>query len=72
MNAKTANLPEFLKAAEVAKLLRVNRKTLYEAVRRDQIPGAVRVGRCLRFRRDELLGFLGQGRLVPNHNGSKQ
>ena len=48
------------------------RAVILEAVRRNEIPGAVRVGRCLRFRRDELIGFLGQGRLVPNHNGSKQ
>lgn len=51
-------LPEFLKAEEVAKLLRVNRKTVYEAVRRDEIPGVLRVGRILRFRRDAVLGWM--------------
>ena len=65
-------LPPILKAAEVASLLRIDRKTLYEAVQRDEIPGAFRVGRCLRFHRDAVLIFAGQGRLVPNPKGSKR
>ena len=72
MHAKTAQLPEFLKATEVAALLRVNRNTIYEAVQRDEIPGVIRVGRCLRFHRDEVLGWLGQGRLVPNLKRSQR
>jgi excisionase family DNA binding protein len=57
--AHPSALPEILKAEEVASLLRINRKTLYEAVQRDEIPGAFRVGRrCLRFQRDALLAFL--------------
>ncbi len=50
--------PEIMTAAEVAALLRVNRKTLYEAVQRDQIPGVVRVGRILRFHRDAVLSWI--------------
>jgi excisionase family DNA binding protein len=50
--------PEILTATEVASLLRVNRKTLYEAVQRDQIPGVVRVGRVLRFHRDAVLAWI--------------
>ena len=52
------NLPEFLKAEEVAELLRVNRKTVYEAASRDEIPGVVRVGRVIRFRRDAVLAWV--------------
>jgi excisionase family DNA binding protein len=55
------NLPEFLKAEELADLLRINRKTIYEAARRDEIPGAVRVGRLLRFRRDAVLAWMHAG-----------
>jgi excisionase family DNA binding protein len=57
-------LPEILKAEEVAALLRVDRKTVYEAAARGQIPGARRLGRALRFHRDTLLEWLrtGQGR----------
>lgn len=56
--AHPSALPPILKAEEVAALLRINRKTLYEAVLRDEIPGMIRVGRCLRFHRDEVLRWL--------------
>lgn len=55
------DLPKFLKADEVAKLLRVNRKTVYEAASRDEIPGVVRVGRVIRFRRDAVLAWASDG-----------
>lgn len=58
ITAHPAPLPSILKAEEVAALLRINRKTLYEAVQRDEIPGAFRVGRCLRFHTDAVLGWL--------------
>ena len=58
-DAATGNLPEFLKATEVAELLRVNRTTVYEAVQRDEIPGVVRIGRLLRFRRDAIIAWIG-------------
>ncbi|PRP97680.1 Helix-turn-helix domain protein [Enhygromyxa salina] len=54
----TSTLPEFLKAEELAELLRINRKTIYEAARRDEIPGAIRIGRVLRFRRDAVLAWM--------------
>ena len=53
-----SDLPEFLKVDELAELLRLNRKTIYEAARRDEIPGAVRVGQVLRFRRDAVLAWI--------------
>ncbi|WP_086001247.1 helix-turn-helix domain-containing protein [Plesiocystis pacifica] len=56
--AASSHLPEFLKAEELAALLRVNRKTVYEAVARGEIPGAVRVGRVLRFQRDAVLEWI--------------
>ncbi|MGH1347190.1 MAG: helix-turn-helix domain-containing protein [Nannocystales bacterium] len=40
---------EFLTVSEVAKLLRVERKTIYEAIRRDQLPGVIRLGRAIRI-----------------------
>ncbi|EDM79573.1 hypothetical protein PPSIR1_21134 [Plesiocystis pacifica SIR-1] len=51
-------MPEYLKAEELAALLRVSRKTIYEAVARGEIPGALRVGRLIRFRRDAVLEWL--------------
>ncbi|MBJ6766123.1 helix-turn-helix domain-containing protein [Myxococcaceae bacterium JPH2] len=54
--------PEFLTVEEAAALLRVNRKTLYEAIRFGQVPGVVRVGKALRIRRAALVGSsMGQG-----------
>ena len=46
---------EFLSIDEAAELLRVNRHTLYEAVRRGEVPGIVKIGRILRVRRSALL-----------------
>jgi excisionase family DNA binding protein len=56
-------LSEILTVDEAAALLRVNRKTLYEAIRLDQLPGAViRLGRAIRIRREALLSSsLGNG-----------
>ena len=55
-------MPVFLTVDEAATLLRVNRKTLYEAIRLGQVPGVVRLGKALRVRRDVLVGSsVGQG-----------
>jgi excisionase family DNA binding protein len=51
-------LPSVLTVDEAARLLRVNRKTLYESVRLRQIPGVVRMGRSIRIGRDALLEWL--------------
>ena len=56
-------LPSVLTADEIASQLRVNRKTIYDAVRARTISFA-RVGRLLRFNRDAVLQWLrGQGRV---------
>jgi len=55
--------PAFLTVEEAADLLRVNRKTLYEAIRLEQVPGVARIGKALRIRRDALLEWTaGKGR----------
>lgn len=46
---------------ELASLLRVNRKTLYSAIKRNEVPGALRVGRCLRFCRKTVIAWLAAG-----------
>jgi excisionase family DNA binding protein len=51
-------LPQALTVDEAARLLRVNRKTLYDAVRDGRIPGVIRMGRSIRIGRDALLGWL--------------
>jgi excisionase family DNA binding protein len=55
--------PAFLTVEEAAKILRVNRKTLYEAIRLEQVPGVARIGKTLRIRRAALLEWTaGKGR----------
>jgi excisionase family DNA binding protein len=46
-------------ADSVSRVLRVNRKTVYEMVRTRSIPGVVRMGRVLRFSRAALMAWLG-------------
>lgn len=53
--------PEVLTADEVAKLLRVNRKTVYAAFRQGEIPGGRRVGGTIRFSRARVLMWLDDG-----------
>lgn len=54
----TAEMPDIMTVEELALLLRVNRKTLYEAVSKHQIPGVRRVGRIIRISRQAVLKWL--------------
>lgn len=56
--ADRPTLPPVLTVDEAARLLRVNRKTLYEAVRAGEVPGVVRVGRSIRIGREALLRWM--------------
>src|SRR5260221_14746925 len=47
---------EILKPEELARLLRVNRKTVYDAIARGEIPGVRRIGGTLRIHRETVLG----------------
>jgi len=60
-----ADLPSILTADEVAALLRVDRKTIYEAVKDGTLP-ALRLRRVIRFNRNEVLRwFVAAGRRTP-------
>lgn len=50
---------------ELAALLRVNRKTVYDALSRGEIPGARRIGNTYRILRGAVIDWLssGQGRV---------
>ena len=47
-----------LTVEEVAALLRVNRKTVYDLFNKGELPGGRRVGRCIRFSRDAVVMWL--------------
>ena len=50
--------PAILTVDELAALLRVERKTVYAAITRGDIPGVRRVGRSIRISRDAVLNWL--------------
>jgi excisionase family DNA binding protein len=50
-----------LNVDELAALLRVERKTVYGAIARGEIPGVQRVGTLLRVSRERVLAWLAQG-----------
>ena len=47
-------LPSLLTVEEAARFFRINRKTLYEAIRLAQVPGVVRFGKSIRLGREAL------------------
>jgi len=57
-NTTKPETPLLHTADEVAGILRTSRQVVYEMNRKHQIPGALRVGRKLLFRRDRLLQWL--------------
>ncbi len=65
MTATTHDFPVVLTASEVAKLLRVDRKTIYEAAQRGHIPHR-RLGRRLLFERGAVLAWLRQDGVIAD------
>jgi excisionase family DNA binding protein len=53
-----AELPPILTVDELAGFLRLNRKTVYEAVSRGEIPGVRRIGGTFRIWRDSVLVWM--------------
>lgn len=58
-------LPMLMSADEVAELLRTSRRAIYTMLERGQLPGAVRIGRRVLFRSEDLVGWLAECR-VPS------
>ncbi len=56
------SVAEFVTVGDVAVLLRTSRKAVYTMLARGQLRGAVRIGRRLRFRREELLDSIAGSR----------
>jgi excisionase family DNA binding protein len=54
-------LPAILTTDELARLLRVNRKTVYASFKAGEIPGGQRIGATIRFSRDAVLRWLAEG-----------
>jgi excisionase family DNA binding protein len=57
---------------ELAELLRCNRKTVYAAIARGEIPGVRRLGGAIRIHRDTVLTWLGHGQVrAPGSRSSR-
>jgi excisionase family DNA binding protein len=56
-----STLAQVLTVDELAALFRLNRKTVYQAIAKNQIPGIQRIGRQFRASRDVVLAWLAQG-----------
>lgn len=57
-NGTQGYFSQVLTVEEVAALLRVNRKTVYDLFNKGELPGGRRVGRCIRFSRDAVVMWL--------------
>lgn len=53
-------MSDVMNVEEAARRLNLNTKTVYEAIKRGQIPGAVRIGRAYRLSRKVFLNWLGE------------
>ena len=53
------HMPSFMTVEELAALMRVDRKTLYLAIERGEVPGVARLGRNIRIRRRVVADWLG-------------
>ena len=70
-DTSTDRLPMLLTATDVADLLRTSRNAVYAMVERDQLPGVIRIGRRLRFRRDTLVDWINQ-KSAPSQKESRR
>ena len=59
--ASDPTLPRVLTPDELAKVLRVRRRSVYEAISRGDIPGVRRIGRKVRIDRDSVLAWMADG-----------
>ena len=50
--------PEFITVEELAKLLRVNRKTIYSQFNKGEIPGGRRLSKSVRFHRETVINWM--------------
>ena len=64
-------LPSVLTADELARLLRINRKTVYAGFKAGDIPGGKRIGGTIRFSRDAVLRWLSEGQVPRSSRGSR-
>lgn len=60
--------PTVLTVDETAELLSVDRKTLYAAIKRNEIPGVRRIGRSIRIHRETFLEWFSSNSIPQENN----
>lgn len=63
-----STLPELLTAADLATSIGVARRTVWTWVRRGSVPGLVRLGTRIRFRREDVDRWIRSGCPVPDED----
>lgn len=56
---------EVMTVDEVAALLRCNTKTIYDAIKLGQLPGAVHLGRVIRVHKPTIVAWMASGQQLP-------
>ena len=69
--APRSSPPEVLTVEELAALLRLNRKTVYDALARDEIPGARRIGGAYRIHRAAVIDWFASGQARVSRKRSR-
>ena len=64
-------LPEFITVEETASMLRLDRKTVYSMIERNELPGARRCGRTYRLYRPSVVSWF-TAELRPVRRGGKR
>lgn len=62
-------MSNLVKVEEVAEVLKVTRQRAYELIRRNMIPGVVRLGRQVRVDLEELEEWIKRGGVAPSGGG---
>jgi excisionase family DNA binding protein len=68
----SGSTPPVLTVDELATLLRVDRKTVYAAISRGEIPGVRRIRKAYRIHRDTVLTWLRSGQGRDARQGSRR
>jgi excisionase family DNA binding protein len=67
LGVQEVGVPEYLKITEVAQMLRLGERAVYEMLRTGRIPGAAKAGGKWRVDRDKLVGWMEAGGELQAH-----
>ncbi len=65
------SFPPFLSVDQLAEVLKINRKTVYAAIERGEIPGVRRIGNTIRIARSAIEEWFKSGQIHASNSGKK-